>query len=171
FAIENTGTAVLTISLIQSSTSDFTVSGAPTSVGIGATETFTVTLGGSSVNTYNSTIIVNNNDGDEDPFTFPVTGEIDATLGIHSSSNLGIEVYPNPTKKNLNIVIESLYHGKVNYILRDISGRVILSMEKTKAVSILEVNIPFEELSNGIFILEVSLENGKSSVFNIVKRD
>ncbi|MEQ9405583.1 MAG: FG-GAP-like repeat-containing protein [Cyclobacteriaceae bacterium] len=81
FAIENTGTSVLTISSITSTATEYTISGAPASVGIGGTETFTITLDGTAPGTFGSTIAINNDDSDENPFTFPITGEI-------TSSNL-----------------------------------------------------------------------------------
>ncbi len=76
FAIENTGTAVLMINSIISSDPEYAVSNIPATVGIGATETFSITLDGANAGTFATTITIDNNDTDEDPFTFPVTGEI-----------------------------------------------------------------------------------------------
>ncbi len=76
FAIENTGDAVLTVSSITSSLTNYTISGIPSSVGVGATETFTVTLDGTNAGIFNTTITIANNDSNENPFTFPIIGEI-----------------------------------------------------------------------------------------------
>jgi gliding motility-associated-like protein len=75
--IENSGTAVLTISSITISGSSFTLgSVAPTSIAIGATETIDVILSGASIGIFNETITITNNDSDETVFNFPIAGEI-----------------------------------------------------------------------------------------------
>ena len=79
FAIENTGTADLNISGISVTGTDFTVSSALTAISAGTTETFTITLSGASTGTFNSTVSIVNDDSNENPFTFDITGTITAT--------------------------------------------------------------------------------------------
>ncbi|MEM7474812.1 MAG: hypothetical protein AAF483_07455, partial [Planctomycetota bacterium] len=66
------------ISNIYAADTDFSVSGSNSSVAVGATETFIVTLSGTSAGTFNTSITIVSDDFDEALFTFPVTGEITA---------------------------------------------------------------------------------------------
>ena len=95
FAIQNTGTSDLTIIDISSSGAGYSVSSAISTVGVGATETFNVTLSGATTGTFNATISITSDDVDENPFTFDVTGvitpnplpEIDMFQGEDSSGS------------------------------------------------------------------------------------
>jgi subtilisin-like proprotein convertase family protein len=81
FTIENTGTANLSLSgtpkvAISGHTSDFTInqtSTAATVAGSGTT-TFTVTFNPTAAGTRTATLSIANNDSDENPYTFDVTG-------------------------------------------------------------------------------------------------
>ncbi|MCU0417772.1 MAG: choice-of-anchor D domain-containing protein [Cytophagaceae bacterium] len=75
FTIQNTGTANLTIGTISSSSSEFTVTQAlNASVSGGISTTFTIVFNPSSVGTKNATITIVNNDGNENPYSFTVSG-------------------------------------------------------------------------------------------------
>jgi hypothetical protein len=81
FTIENTGSATLTLSSFSSSNSAFTIAaGAPTSVAPGASATFVVNFTPSSAGTFTSTISFVNDDSDESPYNFDVSGSATATL-------------------------------------------------------------------------------------------
>jgi hypothetical protein len=60
FAIENTGTAPLSISSITVSGTAYSIISAPTSVAVGATATFTLRLNGSSSGVANEVVTINN---------------------------------------------------------------------------------------------------------------
>ncbi|MGB4972710.1 MAG: gliding motility-associated C-terminal domain-containing protein, partial [Cyclobacteriaceae bacterium] len=76
FAIENTGSSSLDISNINVSGTDFMVNNTLTSIAVGVTSTFTVTLSGSTAGNFNATVTIANNDADEGSFDFPITGMI-----------------------------------------------------------------------------------------------
>jgi hypothetical protein len=87
FTIENLGSANLTYSSITSSnTTDFTLDLAVTSTPIvpSGTTTFTVTFNPSTAGAKTTTISILNNDIDEDPYTFTITG----TGTVSSASDL-----------------------------------------------------------------------------------
>jgi hypothetical protein len=87
FTIENLGSANLTYSSITSSNStDFTLDLAVTSTPIvpSGTTTFTVTFNPSTAGAKTTTISILNNDIDEDPYTFTITG----TGTVSSASDL-----------------------------------------------------------------------------------
>ncbi|MEN8247884.1 MAG: choice-of-anchor D domain-containing protein [Bacteroidota bacterium] len=93
FAIENTGSATLTITSITVSGTAYSVSGAPTSIVAGITSTFDITLSGASVGTFTETVTINNDDPDENPFTFDVIGNISAL----PEPEINVYVGPNNT--------------------------------------------------------------------------
>ncbi len=76
FTVENTGLADLTISNITiGNTTDFAVSAiSGTPISAGNSETFTVTFNPQSTGLIATTVTVNNNDANEDPYTFDVQG-------------------------------------------------------------------------------------------------
>lgn len=105
FEIYNTGTAVLNISSVVSSgtnASDFVITGAPTTVGAGDDESFTVTFTPSAVGVRNATITINNDDADEAVYDFAIRGtgsaaacDLSSTLpttpATYTSSSSGLD--------------------------------------------------------------------------------
>ena len=75
FQIHNTGDGQLTIDSITASNGNFTVAGVPATVGVNQNQTFTLNFSPLSVGTKDTTITIQNNDANEDPYTFRVTGE------------------------------------------------------------------------------------------------
>ena len=96
FAIENTGTAALTVTSILVNGTDFSVASSITTIATGATETFAVTLSGANTGTFTSTVTIDNTDGNENPFTFDVIGSIDGVI-IKEDENSGDLVISNQT--------------------------------------------------------------------------
>jgi hypothetical protein len=78
FTINNIGTAALTVGAISFSgaaAADFTVTTAPAaSVANGGSATFVVTFDPSAVGVRNAVISIVNNDSDENPYTYAITG-------------------------------------------------------------------------------------------------
>ncbi|MDP2894169.1 MAG: choice-of-anchor D domain-containing protein, partial [Sulfurimonas sp.] len=78
FTIQNTGTANLTLGTVSTS-GDFTVTSQPTSpVAAGGSTTFTIRFDPSAVGTRAATISFTNNDSNEDPYNFSISGIGDA---------------------------------------------------------------------------------------------
>ncbi len=79
FAIENTGTALLTITSITVSGTRYSVlPGIPTSVAVGTTENFSIRLGGGTAGTFTTTVNIASDDANESTFNFDVTGTINS---------------------------------------------------------------------------------------------
>lgn len=74
FYIRNTGTALLTIDSITDSSSHFSVGSVPASVGANGEQSFTVTFNPAAIGAHTAVITINNDDSNEDPFTFTVSG-------------------------------------------------------------------------------------------------
>ena len=82
FTIQNTGTGALEITgvtITGTNAADFTVGTIPTSVADGGSQDFTVTFNFSVIGNRTAIININNNDIDENPYTFAIqaTGEAD----------------------------------------------------------------------------------------------
>ncbi|MEZ5751801.1 MAG: choice-of-anchor D domain-containing protein [Paracoccaceae bacterium] len=101
FTIQNSGNVPLTISGISLSGGDaalFSVSGAPSTVAAGASETFDITFVAAGANGYrNTTVIIANNDTDESSFSFLIQADVynrtpRATVGASQSVASGAEV-------------------------------------------------------------------------------
>ena len=75
YSIKNTGVLPLTISSLSSSNMvDFTVASINTTIAAGASYDFTITFNTAIVGAKTATITINNNDSDENPYTFDIKG-------------------------------------------------------------------------------------------------
>lgn len=74
FFIRNTGTALLTIDSITDGSSHFSVGSVPASVGANGEQPFTVTFNPAAIGAHTAVITINNDDANEAPFTFTVSG-------------------------------------------------------------------------------------------------
>lgn len=88
-----------------------------------------------------------------------------ATLGLSDDSVVNGKAFPNPTNNNVTIALDATGNGQLN--VTDVSGKVALS----QTISLVngQTNIDMSKLDAGVYIFNVSLENGKSSQFNVVK--
>ena len=85
---------------------------------------------------------------------------VDACLSIDDLDNLGLNIYPNPTTEELNIVIS----GDFNYEVRDARGRSIISGSGTQNTVINTANY-----ETGVYFVTVSNDND-SVVTRVVKQ-
>ncbi|MBD2518741.1 choice-of-anchor D domain-containing protein [Nostoc sp. FACHB-973] len=76
FTIKNTGTAALNLSNLQLPNGFSLVGTLPTSVAPNASTTITVALNTTTVGTYSGRLSLSNNDSDESPFDFAITGKV-----------------------------------------------------------------------------------------------
>ncbi len=84
FTIQNTGAATLSISSIALSgthASNYSISGAPSSVSAGSSASFYVTFNTTTSGVKTAIITINNNDCDEAAYNFNIQAEINCTLG------------------------------------------------------------------------------------------
>jgi len=88
-----------------------------------------------------------------------------AQLGLNDESILVGKAFPNPTNNNVTISLEANGNGQLN--VTDVAGKVALSQSITLVNG--KTNIDMSTLDAGVYIFNVTLENGKSSQFNVVK--
>ncbi len=94
YTIQNTGTATLNISSITSTgtnSSEFVVSGAPSTVAASGSETFTVTFTAVGPGTKTATITINSDDCDEAAYDFAIQGSGSAPGGFGTDLQLWLK--------------------------------------------------------------------------------
>jgi hypothetical protein len=86
-------------------------------------------------------------------------------LGIDEVDALHGNVFPNPAKDKLNIQIEG--SGEAQIILTDISGKVVINTASAlvNGATVVDINA----LDAGMYVLNVTLEDGRSVQFNVIK--
>jgi hypothetical protein len=92
-------------------------------------------------------------------------------LASHLSENLELSVYPNPVKgSDLNLSISGINSANVQVRIYDALGRKIQS-ERYVVDGTLQTMLSFKnELSNGLYILEVTTEDVRRSVRFMVEQ-
>jgi hypothetical protein len=81
-------------------------------------------------------------------------------------SDLGLLIYPNPVNDFLNITGINIQGENFQYQLMDITGKIVEEGVITNA----EFAIDLQGIQNGLFMLRVYSEDGKSSTYKILKR-
>jgi len=89
--LKNTGQTTLTLGT-PTLPAGFSVKNFPTSVAIGASAEFTLTLGASSAGNYSGKFSVSNNDRDENPFDFTLQGIVETPPVIIATATLTVSV-------------------------------------------------------------------------------
>ena len=82
FMVRNDGTATLTIRSVRVPNGFTLIEGLSPSLAPGESDTFTVQLNSTIVATRAGNIILSNNDGNENPFTFRITGRVLLAIGL-----------------------------------------------------------------------------------------
>ena len=92
---------------------------------------------------------------------------IDAnSIGLDEASTVNGMAYPNPTANNIDLTIDG--EGAAQVVVTDIAGKIV----STRAINLVNgtSNYSLEGLTNGMYIFNVTLENGKTAQFNVVKK-
>lgn len=121
YTIENTGGVSLTVSGVSftgTNAADFYVSAAPAaSVAAYGSTTFTVTFDPTTPGVKNATVSVANNDADESPYTFAVSGDAFTPINLLVSGITGTYSTANGTYIHQGVINEYQYwkHATLNY--------------------------------------------------------
>ena len=89
-----------------------------------------------------------------------------ANLGIIETNTIGGSAYPNPATDVVTISMDA--SGAANVVVTDLAGKVAFN----KAVTLVngKASVNFASLEAGMYIFNVTLENGQTSQFNVVKK-
>jgi hypothetical protein len=89
-----------------------------------------------------------------------------AELGLPSTEMLNGTAYPNPANDVVTISLPA--EGSANLTVTDISGKVAFNNAVTLVNGSTKIDIA--SLEAGVYIFNVTLENGQTSQFNVVKK-
>jgi len=89
-----------------------------------------------------------------------------AELGLTETSTIEASVYPNPTNDNVTITVNA--KGAGNLVVTDITGKIVMN----NAISLAngQSNVNMSSLEAGLYIFNITLDNGKTAQFNVVKK-
>jgi|GEM_PF-1449918 len=98
------------------------------------------------------------------------TKKLSEIINIRNSGNTAITTYPNPIKDQLYFTLKgSDIKGVVKARVLDASGKVVKQMNFEKSTSVSNQSIQLPGLQSGIYILELSQDNGWQSIHRFVK--
>jgi hypothetical protein len=103
-------------------------------------------------------ISIANNDTDENPFNFTITGNGSTDLSSINSNESNISVYPNPTAGLVNFDFNDVLIKNIQ--LTDLCGKVIFE----KSDLLIEETIDFSYLANGVYFVVMQTENQSYSL-------
>lgn len=95
--------------------------------------------------------------------------EISVALGLEEVKGIKLlcTVFPNPTVKNVILLIEDYNLDNLSYLIFDVNGKSIIS----NIISSNETFISMENLPVGIYIIKIMNLNKELKVFKIIKRN
>jgi hypothetical protein len=88
------------------------------------------------------------------------------SLGIDESSEVSGTAYPNPAVDNVTIDIDG--EGPAVLIVSDIAGKIVFS--NNVVLNGGKSNVDVSSLVEGMYLFNVTLENGNTSTFSVVKK-
>lgn len=91
-----------------------------------------------------------------------------ATEEDPNSSEIQVEVSPNPTQEICKVKIDLLKPAKVSLQLRDISGKSLQEQKLTNSDKHHETTLDFSKYPNGVYLLQVVVD-GKNLVKKVAK--
>ncbi len=97
-------------------------------------------------------------DGEVEDYSLNVIG---APLGINNSDFTLFNIYPNPTKGSVNVILSSNDDVKIKLI--DIQGRTIYSKLINNNSSIFNKNINFGNITTGVYFLKINSGTKKAT--------
>lgn len=100
-------------------------------------------------------------EGVQQPYEIQTSNEIKEAEGI----KLIMSVYPNPTNKDLTLIIENYSVSNLRYILFDISGKQLFA-EKINKIS---TQISFSDYPASTYFIKITDSNKEIKTFKIIK--
>ena len=99
------------------------------------------------------------------------SSEYSVVVTVNSSVNKGrIEYFPNPAQNFINLMIDDKGKGTVQIRIYNLEGRLVKEQQVNKQDEILTTTVQIQQLTSGIYMMEVKLGNEWKEVRKIVKR-
>ncbi len=90
----------------------------------------------------------------------------DNGVGIAELNTINGKAFPNPATDVVTVSIEG--EGVASLVVTDVAGKV--AMTNTLNLTTGQANVNLDALNAGLYIFNVTLENGKTAQFNVVKK-
>jgi hypothetical protein len=91
-------------------------------------------------------------------------------IKIVQINNENFSVYPNPAHSGSVIFIPTKQHAELKYIIRDLSGRVMLvGIQDTSDQSEATIDLSNHELKAGIYLLELTVDGSSQTVKLVIR--
>jgi hypothetical protein len=87
-------------------------------------------------------------------------------VGVDENATLNASAYPNPANDLISIVVNAI--GNAQLTVTDVAGKVAMSASLNLAAG--QDNVNIAGLTAGLYIFNVTLKNGKTAQFNVVKK-
>ena len=88
---------------------------------------------------------------------------INGILGLSEFELGNLEIWPNPTKKNINIRINTSTNTDVYMSLFDLQGRKVFNTSKESNSGLFNTTLDFGKLANGVYLIDVQQGNKKTT--------
>jgi hypothetical protein len=88
------------------------------------------------------------------------------SIGLAETNVIDGKAYPNPANEKVTVSIEG--EGMASLNITDISGKTVMTNSINLIGGKSDVNIA--GLESGMYIFNITLENGKTAQFNVVKK-
>lgn len=85
-----------------------------------------------------------------------------------NQSKIELKAFPNPFQDEITLSVPSMENTNGNVFIKDITGKIIRSVQTTLVEGINTVRIDFSELIAGIYFAEVQMQN-ESGMIKLVK--
>ena len=91
---------------------------------------------------------------------------VGSSLGLSDEATVSGNAFPNPASDVVTVSVDATGDG--NLVITDISGKVVMNESVTLVSG--RTTVDLSNLENGLYIFNMTLDNGKTSRFNVVKK-
>ena len=77
------------------------------------------------------------------------------------SSSDNFSVYPNPAHDKVTVSIDVKEHSSIHVVLRDLSGRIVLSEDQSAEAGINSYDLDLKSFAKGVYMLEAASAGNK----------
>ena len=102
-------------------------------------------------------------------FTIIIIHAIEPNSIEPQEKTIQLNIYPNPSHNNINLSFNSYTNGNAQFIIYDISGRIVKQINTATLAGTNKINVETSELAKGIYNLQLKTENWTATSIFIKK--
>ncbi len=91
------------------------------------------------------------------PLSLPLSFDL---LSIDESAKTAFEIFPNPTREMVNLVLEKDINGKVSIELYNLLGQLMMSKSISGCTKGQSITINLQQFDPGLYLIRISTEEG-----------